>query len=485
MADLNPLDVASAVLLQANWTPQISLAVAAAAAASRGATQMSEVRFDVGETALPPLAASSLNGVAVERIVHRAAANSALAALAARATIFPALFVGGVRVETEVIAGLTTATTTTSGEPPSSSEQLRTYVRRARASSDDLDAHFNAGALLHQQGLPALAVEMFGVVAEKQPSDVTAHCMLKEVLFPLVPSEVVAVYSRMLERSPENVRARHALAVLTGEGESAQRAAPSYVAEVFDGLADCFEEKLVSALEYRVPWILRNDVDAHVLPAAAATTTPLPLWRRGVDLGCGTGICGRLFRPYFTTATADYTFDFTLPSGEEIPVAPEAPPLDVAKGDGCFIGVDLSPKMVAKAMAAGGYSETRAEDVHLTLAAEAADALDCVISADTFIYVGDLRRCFELTAEKLRRGGVFAFSTETLAFDGSATAAIGGGGGSAGFALVASGRFAHTPAHVRALLDANGLELRSERNIVVRNESRTPIPGVAWVATKI
>ena len=46
------------------------------------------------------------------------------------------------------------------------------------------------------------------------------------------------------------------LATLTGPGAAARTAAPAYVRDVFDELADSFEEKLVSHLAYRVPWQL-------------------------------------------------------------------------------------------------------------------------------------------------------------------------------------------------------------------------------------
>jgi predicted TPR repeat methyltransferase len=77
---------------------------------------------------------------------------------------------------------------------------------------------------------------------------------------------VVAAYRRLLPalaakggkegggRSPEGGyhRAAHRLAVLTGEGASAEGAAPEYVKLVFDGMAEVFEAKLVEHLGYRV-----------------------------------------------------------------------------------------------------------------------------------------------------------------------------------------------------------------------------------------
>ncbi|KAG5188095.1 hypothetical protein JKP88DRAFT_253691, partial [Tribonema minus] len=65
-------------------------------------------------------------------------------------------------------------------------------------------------------------------------------------------------------------------------------------------------------------------------------------------------------------------------------------------------------------------------------------ALDLVLCADTFIYVGALERCFTLARRALRPGGLFAFSTEALEphahADGSSSGSSSSGGGGGGAA---------------------------------------------------
>jgi predicted TPR repeat methyltransferase len=491
-----------AIFFTADWSINDALEAAAAAAVALGATRLVEARFDVlasdCDRPLPSF-------VPFERVMERDAANALLRQLAVRALDFPALFVDGERVALNLVPAAASKTDVALDQDADVALQLRRFVRKALADRDDIDAYFNAGVLFHQHDLALLAVAMFARVAEERPQDVTAHCMLKEVLFPLEPKEVILAYRAMARSNPGNVRAVHHLAVLTGEGESTLRAEASYVAEVFDGLAATFEEKLVEHLGYRVPWILRDVVGAHLLSTESVPTADggavAPRWRRGVDLGCGSGLCGRLFRSFFAAEGASLLAPAPASPGASAgnagpPVAARSSPL--GEDDGAFIGVDLSPKMAAIAMAGGGYSETRVQDVHAALEAERPSSLDCVLSADTFIYVGVLRPCFELAASRLRPGGVFAFSTEVLSFDGGATAAIRVGGGDGGdgddgedasgaapdpgFALVASGRFAHTAEYVEALLLSVGLSLRVRRSIVIRHEQRAPIPGIAWLA---
>lgn len=147
-----------------------------------------------------------------------------------------------------------------------------------------------------------------------------------------------------------------------------------------------------------------------------------------------------------------------------------------------MVGVDLSPKMVAKAQATGHYTEARVQDGHAALEAEEPGALDLLLAADAFIYVGALEPCFAAAARALRRpGGLFAFSIEAL---------VGGGGheeeeddddSDEGFRLVLSGRYAHTPAYVERLAAQHGLGLRTTEAVVVRQEVGEPIEGWIYV----
>lgn len=113
-------------------------------------------------------------------------------------------------------------------------------------------AHFNMGALLQMLGQPRLAVYHMVEVVQARSQDATAHSVLGSVLYGSEPAAVVEAYRSLVRRQPENVRAAHQLACLTGEGDSAVTAAPAYVREVFDHLADTFEDKLVNHLNYRV-----------------------------------------------------------------------------------------------------------------------------------------------------------------------------------------------------------------------------------------
>ena len=55
------------------------------------------------------------------------------------------------------------------------------------------------------------------------------------------------------------------------------------------------------------------------------------------------------------------------------------------------------------------------------------------------------------------------------------------GGVSSGFKLQRSGRYGHTPAYIGELAARFGMALELQRDIVVRKEQATPIPGLVYV----
>ncbi len=142
---------------------------------------------------------------------------------------------------------------------------------------------------------------------------------------------------------------RYFLASVTGRGAPA--AAPlAYVEPFFDEYADAFEGHLLGGLHY----------EAHTTLVHGLHGLEIKHFRAALDLGCGTGLCGPL-------------------------VAPMVDHLD---------GVDLSRNMLEKARRLGVYRHL----VHAEIAEHLRrtdERYDLVLSADVFIYIGDLEAVFE------------------------------------------------------------------------------------------
>jgi predicted TPR repeat methyltransferase len=218
---------------------------------------------------------------------------------------------------------------------------------------------------------------------------------------------------------------RHQLAIATG-GQPASAPA-EYVVRVFDAYADRFERELVDKLEYAAP---------AALHAAVMSLGPRR-FGTAVDLGCGTGLVGRLFRP------------------------------EVAR----LVGIDLAPRMIDRARALGIYDELVTADIVAALNAMQAGSVELVTAGDVFIYVGALDSSFAAVARALAPGGLFAFSTERLDQPGRPV-------------LRPTGRYAHARAHVEQIAAEHGLEARVLREVALRLEAGEKLPGQVFVLVR-
>ncbi len=222
---------------------------------------------------------------------------------------------------------------------------------------------------------------------------------------------------------PTDPVARHMLSAHTGEA-APPRASDGYVERHFDEFAATFDDVLGS-LQYRGPELVEQ---------ALRRVDPTPkAQHRTADLGCGTGRCGPLVRPWARTLE----------------------------------GVDLSQKMLDQARKLGAYDRLVHEEVTAYLQ-HRAGALDLVVCADTLPYIGDVGPLFAALARALAPGGRFLATVELLESDGAPSP--GDDGGSARrsaelcpqtpgrtFELLVAGRYAHDEGYVTGALQGVGL----------------------------
>jgi predicted TPR repeat methyltransferase len=199
-------------------------------------------------------------------------------------------------------------------------------------------------------------------------------------------------------------------------GEKLDRAPRDYLVAYFDRFAETFDKQLVEVLGYDVPEKLARLVAAH--------GGELP---RAVDLGCGTGLAAWHLRP----------------------------------GRLRLVGVDLSPRMLAKAAKRRAYDELLEADMVAYLE-QTGETFDLVFVADALIYLGALDAFFSAAARVIPPGGLLAFNIETT--------------GAAPYALLPSGRFAHELSSLREAA-ARWFAPCVEQRTVLRSEASTPVEG--------
>lgn len=225
-----------------------------------------------------------------------------------------------------------------------------------------------------------------------------------------------ACFKSGLDHHPGDPTFEHLYAAATGA--STVRAPEGYVTNLFDEVAQQFEHHLVNELEYQVPEALANlvrtelDADAFV-----------------IDLGCGTGLVGKAL----------------IGSGAKL------------------TGVDLSARMLEIAAQRGAYAKLEQGELVDVLTRIPAGSARAVLSADVFIYIGDLAAVFAAVARVLAPQGLFAFSVEGLE--------------SGSYQLQPTGRYAQSPAYLRALAAQCGLVERSMASTRIRREGHGHAEG--------
>jgi len=200
--------------------------------------------------------------------------------------------------------------------------------------------------------------------------------------------------------------------------QGAQRSDPGYVRHLFDQFSADYDRRMRAELFYAAPEIL-GDLADMVMPGRRELAV--------LDLGCGTGLAGAVFRA-------------------------RARRLD---------GIDLSPAMIEKARAKNLYDHLFVGEIETALPDF---PYDLMIAADTLIYLGDLLPLMRAVRARLAGDGYFLFTVETA---------------EEGFSLGPKRRWRHGKVYLRQLATEAGFVLAGMVAASARRESGEPVDGLA------
>lgn len=290
------------------------------------------------------------------------------------------------------------------------------------------------------------ALQMFGSISEMlsrfqdaekcarrmiqllQPYLANAHGSLGRALLGLQrQAEAAESFREALRLNPASSADRYLLAALGAAPPPTREEAAPYVANLFDTYSSFFDEHLRGELRYRTPEMLQSAV-AGVLGESRAGLDIL-------DLGCGTGLCGPLFRKWART----------------------------------LIGVDLSAGMLEKAKQRRVYDELIHGDLLVPLN-RAGAAFDAIIAADVFVYVGALEEVFARCRTALRSSGIFAFSIEAHE-------------GEEDYVLRPSTRYAHSARYIADLAQRSEFKTVGRESTVLRQDHGVSVAGHIYLMT--
>lgn len=283
----------------------------------------------------------------------------------------------------------------------------------------------NLGLAYYELDMPVESVSALRAAIALNPDDMVSHSNLGKALGELVRAGHVEEAKRYAlewrSQFPDVPDARHLGAAVAGINAD-DRASDAFVAETFDDFADTFESKL-EELSYKAPRLVSLELEKRI--GGGRVLDDL------LDAGCGTGLCGPYLRP-------------------------------MAKR---LVGVDLSPKMLAKAWEKDCYDDL--EKVELTAyLSEHREAFDAIVAADVFCYFGAMDAAASMALHALRPGGIFIFSVEG-AFDE----------GDQAFNLKPSGRYTHRKDYLLEVVEGAGFAEISVTTEMLRTEYAEPVDG--------
>jgi len=302
------------------------------------------------------------------------------------------------------------------------------YDQAIKFNAEFAPAYVGLGKIFLSLNKPEEAITHFKRAIELNPNNIEALIYSGDALRKLNMLEAsAAAFSDAIKIDPENAQAKFHLASVT-EDAAPVRPEYDYIRRLFDDFADTFDEDL-KKVEYNVPHQLAELAKNYIDESDYATLDI-------IDIGCGTGLCGVEFKP----------FSHKLK------------------------GIDISPRMIQVTSKRGIYDEVEESEILAALVKHQNDT-DIVISADVFIYFGDLESAFLAVTSALKENGLFLFSVESHTEDDD-------------FKLPTTARYTHSKNYILKLAERRGLEILSCNDAVIRTESGSPVNGLVVALRK-
>lgn len=296
-------------------------------------------------------------------------------------------------------------------------DALASYDRALSLDPSYVDALHNRGLTLRDLHRPEEALASYDRAVMLKPEDANLHIGRGHALSELKRTEeAIASYREALAQGGDKNLLDYYLAAL-GAGSSPSASPRAYVEGLFDQYATRFDQALTE-LEYRIPEQLFGTVTAIRADGG----------RDIADLGCGTGMCGILFR-------------------------------SIAQS---LVGVDISQNMLEKARERGVYDHLLRADL-LDFLGDHPQSFDLIVTADVLVYIGALDAVFAAAARSLRPRGQLAYSVESEEGEG--------------FSLQLSRRYAHSLPYLRTLAARHGFIEKAVVPVTVRLAEGKGIPG--------
>ena len=299
-------------------------------------------------------------------------------------------------------------------------------------TSGDLraDRRYEYARAAFDEGDHAAAADLGRQALELAPDFAAGHALLGRALLAAGQEQAaIASLEQALSLEPDDTLGVRVDLARLGRLPPEAAITEGYVRALFDEYAPRFDRHLVKNLNYRGPELL-----ADALRRAASKRLQDFRFRRALDLGCGTGLMAQ-----------------ALVGVCEV-----------------MEGVDLSPRMLAKAAKTRLYAGLHEGDLVSFLSGRLPCEADLVVAADVFVYLADLSPAFHEIRRVLAPKGSLGFTLQAHGADG--------------VVLGEDSRYAHGEGYLRRALAEADLGVVLLESVSTREDRGEPVPGFLVVA---
>lgn len=308
-------------------------------------------------------------------------------------------------------------------------KEAQQHFLRILSKDPNPEVYYNIGVIYMYQDRHSEAISYLQEAIKFKPDYLDAIVNLGVTFLKMEHHDkAIENFEKALALDPNNQEVQYILSALQGD-QVPQRAPEQYVRHLFDQYADYYEKHLLEFLHY----------DTHNLLFKAVKEVLGDKFKDLliVDLGCGTGLTGELFKLYSRK----------------------------------MIGIDLSVKMVGIAGNKNIYDDLHIADIHTTL--KSINDADLILAGDVISYLGDLSETFSLCSKALKNQGYFAFSAEVL------------DDAEQDFQLQKTARFKHNQHYIEKLASDNNLTSVYQKKVTLRQQKNQPVDGIIFVLQKV
>ena len=298
------------------------------------------------------------------------------------------------------------------------------FLKAIKIQPNYTDCYFNLGILFNHTNNFRKSIEYYKKAIFYKPNYVEAYYNMGLVFQKHNKNkEAIYCFEKACEINPKFLEAKHHLDALTGNNPS--NPPNSYVAKLFDFYAPTFEKSLIGELEYKTPELIKKMLLKNNYKSIGSV----------LDLGCGTGLLGDKLKKYCSLID----------------------------------GIDLSKSMLEEAKKKNIYRQLFHLDIINFLKNQKLE-YDNYISADVFVYLGDLSQIFELINSRCQRKASFLFTTENDENND--------------FKLQKSGRYSHSTKYIESLSSTFNFDIIDFEISKIRKDKGKDIMGGIYLLKK-